>query len=957
MKINEKLHGFFVVSKEEIREAAGTLYHFEHEKTGARLAFLDREDTNKSFAIAFPTLPEDDTGVFHIIEHSVLCGSEKFPVKEPFVELLKGSLNTFLNAMTYEDRTVYPVASRCDKDFYNLTDVYLDAVFNPRMKSDRSVFRQEGWHLENSGGSYACNGVVYNEMKGAYSSPDELGFSALSNLLFEGTPYGKDSGGRPSAIPTLTYEGFLAAHDKYYHPSNAYVFLDGSVNLSEILPLIDSYFSRYDKKDIEVDFASSPVMGESFARVGFAPADENPRSTLYLGYVFSSFDKATELLATTLITDVLAGSNDAPLKKVILDSGLAEDVSVYTNRAKMQTIVVQIYGIDEKDADTLKALVEKTIRDLAAGGLSKERLESNLGRIEFKLREADHGSLPKGIANALAAFSSWVYGGTVKESLAYEDLIADLYSLIPTDYFEKTLLAATVDSPSRATVLLVPDREAEKKREEEEEKLVRNLVDSLSKKELDKLLAETEKMTEWQSSEDSPEALASLPSLSLSDVSDTPDRVTTQDYKVGSVRVLSHGIETAGILYTTLYFNASDLDAEELSALSLLSSVLQNLPTESYSPEELKNKIKANLGSFSVSTSSSALTDGSGRAVPFITLTASALSHKAELIPHIVSEVLLGSKFSATSEIRKIVLQLRSLTDEMIASSPDSIARGRAEAMVAVGGRISDCFGGMEFARFIRALAKELDGNISKIAERLCALAERVFTASRLTVSVSGDGRERLAENLAAIFPVGTPVPDYSNLEKLPTANEGLVTPAAISHTAKMFVSDKARELLGPLRVVRSILSYEYLWNNVRVKGGAYGTGFITRRNGLIGFYSYRDPSPAATLNCFSGASDYLRRLASDGADLTKFIIGAMGEYDILYTPRTRTAQAAADVITGWSFEKECAVKRAMIDTGADELRLVADLIDENLRSAATAVAASKETVESLDGKFVQIGL
>ena len=957
MKTNDRLYGFIITGATDIPECAGTLYMLEHEKTGARLAFLDREDNNKSFAIAFPTLPDDDTGVFHIIEHSVLCGSEKFPVKEPFVELLKGSLNTFLNALTYEDKTVYPVSSRCDKDFYNLTEVYLDAVFCPRMKTDASIFAQEGWHLErDESGALGFNGVVYNEMKGAYSSPDELGFSALTSLLFEGTPYGKDSGGKPSAIPTLTYEGFKAAHDKYYHPSNAYVFLDGSVNLDEILPLIASYFDRYERGYSVSDFCTNLRVGEREKKLTFAPTDDDDgRGKLYLGYIFSSYDKPLEQLATSLICDVLAGSNEAPLKKAILDKGLAEDVVVSTNKAKLQTLVIEMHGIDENNVEKIKAVVKETIEKLCSEGISKERLSATLGRTEFKLREADFGSFPRGVANALAAYSTWIYGGEVADALAYEDAVAELWKLIPTDYFEKLLLEATLNAPTRATVVLVPDENAEAEREMEEKALVDSLVSSLTEEELSALLERTEKMKAWQSSEDSEEALATLPMLKLEDISPVADKVRTKDYEKSGARILSHDIKTGGILYTTLYLNCADLKKEELPLLALLSSVLQNLPTESYTAEELKNKVKANLGSFSINAAPSARVDGSGDASVYLTLTASALPSKAEYIPSLAEEVLLRSDFSATDAIRRVVLQLRSIADEMVSSSPDSLARGRAEAAISRSGAISDALGGVEFVRYIKPLAQDFEEKGEKLALALSALARRIFSTSRLTVSVAGDSGEAIAEDIISRFPDGERIARFSSVEINPRENEAIITPAAISHTSKMLIAPEARELLGALRVVRSILSYEFLWNAVRVRGGAYGTGFLTRRTGLVGFYSHRDPSPRTTLNVYLECAAFLRRLAKEKTDLTKFIIGAIGEYDILYTPRSLAAQATADILTGWSAERERELRAAMISISAEDLIKVAELLESYEDESVTCIAASRSTVESIEGKFSPI--
>ena len=952
MNINDKLYGFIIKSKETVAEQAGVLYLMEHESSGARLGYLEREDANKTFAIAFPTLPENDTGVFHIIEHSVLCGSRKFPVKEPFVELLKGSLNTFLNAMTYDDRTVYPVSSRNDKDFYNLTDVYLDAVFHPAMRENSKIFRQEGWHLEESEGTLSYNGVVYNEMKGAYSSPDELGMMALNRALFGGTAYGRDSGGDPKAIPSLSYGDFLAAHEKYYHPSNSYIYLDGSARLGEILPLIDSYLSEYERRDIKISFPKSEPRdaGETVIKYEAPEGEQRPRARLILGYVFSGFEDSKALLATTLLCDILAGSNEAPLKKALLDKGLAEEVSVYTNRTNTQTVIIEIRGIDEESKEKIKDITEKTVKELAEGGIPRDRLSATLNRIEFKMREADYGALPRGVANALSAYSSWLYGGSLAEALGYEETLAELRAELDSDYFERTLLSATLNSPHRASVLMLPDTEAGSKTESEEAERLSALKKSLTEEELSMLKEESAALAEWQASEDSEEALFKLPKLSLEDISPLPQRILTDKQSLDGAEILLHKIETNGIMYTTLYFNASDFDKEELTLLSVLSTVITNLPTESYEPLELKSAIKSSLGGFTATPSVISLTDGSGAAAPTLAVSASALLSKKQEIPRLLREVLLTSKFDRRDIIKKILLQLRALSEDALSSGADTLAIERIEAMTGVGGALNEYLTGFESFRKIAELANSFDATADAVIEKLSALAERIFLKRRLTVAVTGEGGEEYAASLIKLFPDGTAAPKTSLIQPLGKGSEGIAIPARVSHAALGATLQEARELLGPLRVARSILSYEYLWNSIRVRGGAYGTGFVTRRTGLLLFYSYRDPSPARSLECYRSCADYLRSLAADSTDLTKFIIGAIGEYDILTTPRSAAAQATSDILTGWSYERECELRKSMLGTTPESLIKVAELLERVTASPAVCVAGARAVLEKIPG-------
>lgn len=956
MRLNEILYGFSVKSIENIPEAGGKLYIAEHVKTGARLAYLDRIDTNKSFAIAFPTIPEDDTGVFHIIEHSVLCGSENFPVKEPFVELLKGSLNTFLNALTYEDRTVYPVSSRCDKDFYNLTKVYLDAVFKPLMLKSPSVFRQEGWHAELQGdGSHKINGVVYNEMKGAYSSPDELAASELSRLLFPSGPYSKDSGGNPEKIPSLSYESFVGFYKKYYHPSNAYIYLDGSVRLDEILPLIDSYLSEYERCDISPSFESELAKGLRSSTVKFAVSEDADSKPLFLlGSLFSDFSNPTELLATKILTSTLTDSNESPLKKAILDKGLAEEVSIYTNTSRYQTVIIELRGVEEKRRDEISSAVESVIRSIANDGIDRSSLLATINRTEFKLRESDYGSLPHGVANALSIFGTWIYGGEPHDAFKFEDALREIRAKLDTDYFEKLLLSATVDSPSRANVLAIPDADGNARREREEKERIDSLVSSLTKEEYQALLDETKKMQEAQEREEGQEALSKIPVLELSDISALPDEIRTRDFTVSGARFLHHDIKTDGIMYTNLHFNASDLKEDELVLLTVLTASLTNLPTESYSVLGLRTAIKENLGSFGVSpTAYNILSEKDGAGASLV-VSVSVLESKKRSLISLLSEVLCKTRYDSRELFKKTVFQLRSVCEDTLSSSAETLAFSSCRAMICKSGAINEYISGLKSFGYIKNLADNFNEAWEGELRKLSDLAKRLFVKERLVGSVSGECEDEFFAALANIFPSGSTAPKMSSVLPLKSEGVGIPTGAGVAHTALGLLLPEARDMLGALRVVRSILSYEFLWNEVRVRGGAYGTGFGARRNGALEFYSFRDPSPQKTLECYRRCADYLRAVARSGDDLTRFIIGAVGDYDLLTTPRSASAQAAADVITGWRREDEIKLREGILKTAREDLLKAADIIEKASLSSALAVAAPKDTLKKID-KIVKV--
>ena len=948
------IEGFTIISSEKIHEVSGELYILEHKKSGARAAYLDRDDTNMTFSIAFRTPPKDSTGVFHIIEHSVLCGSKKFPVKEPFVELLKGSLNTFLNAMTYEDRTVYPVSSRCEKDFLNLTDIYLDAVFHPRMLEDKNIFLQEGWHYEydEEKSSLSYNGVVYNEMHGAYSSPDELGAAALRASLFEGSIYAEDSGGAPNEIPSLTYEDFVTAHKTYYHPSNSFIFLDGKMNLQKILYLIGSYLNEYEKTDIKIEYPLHAPRISPAVTVEYEAADDMGARLLF-GYVYSSFEHAAEDLALTVLSSALTGSNECELRKRMLDSGLCEDISMSVSRVRQDQITIELLGVKEENISAAEVALNKIISDIASEGIDKERLTATLNNTEFKLREKDFGGLPRGVAFALSAYSSWIYGKSPAEPLRYESAIDEVRSFIKSGEFERILTKSTVNNTHKAKVIMLPRKEAgEAARLAREEKL-RLAKKALSESDIEKIKAEQAALKTWQNTPDTAENLNTIPALSLSDINPPRDAVKTEEEKYLSAKILNHGIDTAGIIYLSLNFEAKDIPREDLLYLNLLTMVLKSLETKSYSPTALQNRIKSELGSLSFTLTSYPFSDGSGNGSLAFTVNASALESKAEMLKELIEEILIFTDFSDTDAIEKILVQFRASIDEIVTSEALTFALSRIAAASNLTGAITEELSGYDGILEIKALLSKFSEKRSEIASKLSDILSRVCTRARLTLGISGDKSGTLARNIASIFPEGETAKD-SSIKIRRAGREALIIPASISYATLGALSPIACENLGVLRVVRSILSYEYLWNNIRVMGGAYGTGFIIRKSGEMGFYSYRDPSPAASLEIFGKSSDYLRSLAKSGADLTKFIIGALGEYDILTTPRMENSLATYNYITGWTEQHELRLRRDMIGTTAQDLLRAADIIDEMVSRAAVCVAGSRDAVNSL-GKACEI--
>ncbi len=944
-------HGFTLVRTKKLDEIEATLYEFLHDKSGARLIYLDRDDENKSFAIGFPTPPENDTGVFHIIEHSVLCGSKKYPLNDPFAELLKSSLNTFLNAITYSDRTVYPVSSRCERDFLNLVDVYMDAVFSPNMLKNPAVFMQEGWRYEydEKENALSYNGVVYNEMKGAYSSPDELGASCLNKALYNGTSYGYDSGGDPTHITELTYEGFKAAHEKYYHPSSARIILDGRMNIDRLLSLLDSHLAEFEKREPSADSKDNPLTPTPLTEIKYEISDaedEKGRARILYGFAYAdSLDKEAGLVASVL-SDILCGSNASPLKKALLDGGLAKDAMMYSSNEGKQTLIIEIRDADETKLFEIDELVKTVIGSIVSEGIDKEKIKASLNSIEFRLRERDYGALPAGIVFALSMLGDWLKGAAPENALLLDSVVNNVRNKIDGDCFEKTLSAITLENAFKSKVIMLPDKTlAERKAKEESENLSKILSD-LSEEELEKIIEDERRLREWQQTEPTEELLRCIPTLSLDDVPKKINRPQASISRLNGAKILKCPVKTNGIVYISLYFDASDLEKGEFLQLSLLASALLNFPTKNHDALSLQNDIKANLGNLFASFG---VGEKDGIATPYLKIGTKALTSKADDIIRLVGEVLLTSRIEDAFEMSNIVAQAKSSIEDMIISAGESFALSRIEASFSEAGAISDYLSGYEAYR----LLSEINGNakaVSKLTADVSSLLKRLADRQRLTISVTGDVDDGFLSRLISIFPDSKSVCAKKTTPPCADNNEYFLIPTKVAYAVLGGKAQNAEGHLGLLRVARSILSYEYLWNTVRVQNGAYGTGFVPRKNGSLSFYSYRDPSPANSLLFYEESAEYLRSLAKN-QNITKFIIGAIGEYDTLITPRTAEAISVSDYFNGWTAQDEADVRSEMLGMTCLDLLTVADIIDGVMANKRQVVVGGEEHLKTLSQK------
>ncbi|MBR2466684.1 MAG: insulinase family protein [Clostridia bacterium] len=952
MKTGETLHGFKVESFEAIPEAEGVLWLLKHEKLDTPLAFLERADSNKSFYIAFRTPPKDDTGVFHIIEHSVLCGSKKFPVKEPFVELLKSSLKTFLNAMTYPDRTVYPVSSRSDKDFLNLIDVYMDAVFHPLMLENESIFMQEGhrYELDGPDSPLTLNGVVYNEMKGAMSSADEISSEKLLEMLYPNSPFGKNSGGDPEAICDLTYEGFRAAHKEHYHPSNAYIFLDGEVDLDAVLPLLDSYLSEYERRDdcpsVGEDTAPENVTKTLEYEIG-AEENEDSRTRAYIGVRTFDFDDVDSGLALSVLSDAIAGNNEAPLTKAFLDAGLCEDVSVFSlgDGIKYGSYAVELKNLFCSSDEAFEFL-SKTLAKIAENGIGKERLEASLNAKEFKLREKDFGSMPKGLIFGLAMLDTWLYGNDPSLGLKYEDALRSVRAMLQTDAsFERMLKDVFIDNERKVRLILKPSKTLGKQKEKDEQEKLATIKSEMTEEALALLCEKNERLKLWQASEDTEEDLKTLPTLEVCDIPKEGSWTPTQAKEIAEVPVLVHEIPTGGISYAELLFDVSDLDGEELSLIAFLSSLLGRCATSSHSADELAQIKKLKLGSFAASA---AVIARDNVPKPYFYVTASALDSERQSLADIVGEILNETVFTDKKAVKNLLTQKLISAKEAFVTSGHAAAVRRARAYVSSLGVLAEHIFGFEMYKRLKSAVEDFDKTGDALAERLASLLKKIVTKKRLTVALTGTPCDAFIENLTDIpREVGT-APTAKSFAPFGYLNEGIVIPSRVSYISKSAtLTGTGESFTGSMHVLSNILSYTHLWNSIRVKGGAYGAGFTMRQSGDASTYSYRDPNPRASIEACDESASFLRALAEEEDSFDNYIIGTFGDYDSLNSARSAGAEATTIYLMGKTKSDEQLIRKSMLEFDKSELLRLADIVEGLMKNGGICVVGPTEQIDA----------
>lgn len=942
---------FTRISRRPLAELDAVLWELQHDATGARLLWLDRAEENKTFCIGFPTQPWDDTGVFHILEHSVLCGSQRYPVREPFVELMKTSLNTFLNAMTYPDKTIYPVSSRDEQDFHNLMRVYLDAVFHPLLLERPEIFAQEGWHYELDGDRVTCKGVVFNEMKGVFSSPDSLLEYEVSRRLFPDTCYRWVSGGDPEHIPELSWEAFAAAHKQWYNASSALIFLDGALDLDAALEILDEALSAGQDRRTPPPPPplQAPVDGGT-AVLDYALSAREPldgRHWLGLGYGAGTFRDREELTALQALCDVLCGDNEAPLRRCLLGRGLAQDVTMQLNDGGQQpSLLLTVKDCPEHRLEEAETALRAELTRLVRDGLDRARVHATLDNLEFALRERDGGWMPQGLLLATQVYASWLYGGDAAANLCVEPLFRTLHRRCDEGRFEQLLQRVLLENPHHCRVILRPSHTLGAERDAAEAARIRAVTDTWTDADRAAARALQERTERWQSTPDTPAALATMPRLQPEEVAPRPEPLPTAPQTLAGLPVLCHTLPTHGITYLNLYFAAEDLDKDAVQDAAFLCELLGALETGTTPAALLPQKLRAAFGSLQSRMEAYGEAEDFDRCRVFFCVSASMLNDKVAEGVELLCELLQGTRLNDREKLWEILRQRRADLARQAAERGNAFAMTRAGAAFRTECAVQEYAGGIACLQWLQAREAEGPDALPALAARLEALMRRLFTRARLTVSVTSDApaaAETAAGLLARALPAGAyTLPARCAVTWPAPAREGFVLPADISFAAMSAPFPDANR--GTARVMKRVVYLEHLWSNIRVRGGAYGTAMVLRNNGLVSLSSYRDPGAAHSLACYRAIPAFLQQYTGD---VTGAILGAVAENDPLLSPRDKGKTADAYYWKKLSYEALCRTRQEMLHTTTAEVAGYAARMQEVLARGAVCVLGPRRQLEA----------
>ncbi len=963
----EDLSAYEVIKKDSIKDLGSEGWILRHKKSGARIALLSNDDENKVFTIGFKTPPADSTGVAHILEHSVLEGSKEFPVKDPFIELVKGSMNTFLNAMTYPDKTLYPVASCNDKDFANLMHVYLDAVFYPAIYKEPRIFYQEGWHyeMEDVRDELKLNGVVYNEMKGAFSSSDDVLDREIVRGLFPDTVYANESGGDPDAIPDLTYEQFLAFHSRYYHPANSYIYLYGNMDMAERLIWMDEhYLSHFDKIDVDAQIGlQEPFAEPRETRKTYSITESEPMEhSTYLTCSIAAGDvlDREEYIAFQILDYALCSSQGAPLKQALLDAGIGEDVySDYDSGTRQPYFSIVAKGAEESQKEEFLRVIEETLEKLSKGGLDKKRLLAGLNYYEFKYREADFGIYPAGLMYGLQMMDSWLYDDE-KPFIHIEagDTYAALRKKVDSCYFEELISEKLLNNPHRSVLVLAPERGLTARKDEELAKRLALYKESLSETELEKIVEQTRQLRAFQEEPDRPEDLAKIPLLAREDIRRKVEPVILEERCVGDTKLIYHSIPTNGISYFRLLFDVTDISSELFPYIGILKAAIGLVDTENYSYQELFTQTDLLTGGIvPVTNLYPNAKDLTQRRITF-EVKGKAFDKNLQDAMALIEEMLIRSDYSDTKRLYEILAELKSRLQSSMMSAGHVVAGGRAVSYFSENAAIQEVLSGMDFYRLLEKICGDWEQEGKKTAEKLSELAKQIFCRENLMLDfISQDEAvyeqfRELAGGLKEKLPVKNAAGQPYRVETV-RRNEGFLSSSQVQYVCRAgnFLKH-GLPYTGALRILKGILGNDYLWNQVRVKGGAYGCMCSFGKNGDAWFVSYRDPNLAKTIEAFEAAPGWVEQFADDERAMTQAVIGTISEMDTPMNPAAKGLRSLSIYLTNQTEEQLQRERDEVLDATAQDIRALAAYIRAFLEDDCLCVVGNEKKIEEEKEKF-----
>ncbi len=966
MKV-EDLKAYEVIEKREIKDIDSVTYLCRHKKTGARVALISNDDDNKVFYIGFRTTPKDSTGVAHITEHSVLCGSKNYPVKDPFVELVKGSLNTFLNAMTYPDKTLYPVASCNDKDFQNLMHVYLDAVFYPNTYQNEAIFRQEGWHYElNEDGELTYNGVVYNEMKGALSSPDDILWREVPTALYPHTTYAVESGGDPKDIPNLTYEQFLDFHRTYYHPSNSYIYLYGNMDMAEKLNFIDEeYLSKFDYLKVNSEIETEPAFEKPVRHVVEFPISEgeNAEENTYLVQAFAAGDNLDKdlYIAMKILDFALCTVPGAPLKQALIDRGIGKDVFSMVENIRQPFFAIAAKGTSAEKEDEFKAVIREVLEGIVKNGFDEKALLSAINHYEFRYREADFGTTPKGLMYGINMMDSWLYDDTkpfihIEANATY----ASLREKVKEGYFEKIIEKYMLNNSHSATVILLPKEGLAKKQEEDLKAKLANIKSSMTEQELADVRTMMEKLNTFREQEDAPEDLAKIPLLTREDLKREAAPVYNKEKMLGDTPALHHDIFTNGIGYFRLVFKIKDIPKEYFPYLGILKNVYCNMNTEHYTYGELCSEINLVTGEIFVAQNNYGSAVEPDQFTMTMEVCTKALYENLPRAIELMEELIFTTDLTDTKRLKEILAENNSKAREYMMQAGHGVAIGRALSYGSVKDVVDEELNGVSQYRLTCELEKNFEERKAELVEKLQTLCKMIFRPENLMIDFTGDGEalEKLEGPVAALKSklYTEEVRKESYVPVPEKKNEGFTTSGQVDYVCRAGnFRKKGLPYTGALTVLRVMMGYEYLWVNIRVKGGAYGCMCGFYRDGGSYFCSYRDPNLGQTIDVFEKAADFIENYEADERTMTQYIIGAISELDTPLTAAGKGRRSREYYMTGMTNEMLQSARNQVLDATPDDIRALAKYIRAFMDDDFLCVVGNEQQIVAEKEKFMRI--